>query len=167
MTSYGRQVIGVVGRDVQLIASEFEDVIWKPGGITIDWTAAGIPTGTAVTGTTLTGGTVVPPGARYIPMGTILMEDTGTLKYRPALTADGGALLRGKVYLVNTDILELPPLGIMSGAAPAHPGVFNAGTIWKARLRVGGTNVTSAQFEAAFPMINYAEPATNPGQTFP
>jgi hypothetical protein len=71
MPSYGRQVLTTTGIPVMVLAN-LEDVDWKPGGITIDWSLV-----TAVTAdTTLADGTVIPNGQKGIEFGTILC-DTG------------------------------------------------------------------------------------------
>lgn len=163
MSDYGRSVIGVVGRSVQLIASDFQDVIWKAGGITIDWdlyTALVAPV-------TLTGGTTIAAGEKYIPIGSVVLEnDDGYYGPYDAAAEDGrDALARGKCYLVNEDWTENTPLGLVQGAASDHPGVFNAGTVYKARLKVGGAGQPSWEmFEAAFPMINYVEGLNTPSE---
>ncbi|HBY59056.1 MAG TPA: hypothetical protein DEH78_04500, partial [Solibacterales bacterium] len=69
---------------------------------------------------------------------------------------------RGKCFILNETVLEEDP----SGQATDHPGVFDGGLVWKARLRLGGQNPaylgTGAEpawsaFETAFPRIRYAE----------
>jgi hypothetical protein len=97
-------------------------------------------------------------------VGTVTAGDaTGT--YGPFVSSaiDGRAsLTRGKCFILNESILEDDP----AGGATAHPAVFDGGTVWKARLRVGGVNTTPlgggnepswTQFESAFPRIRYAE----------
>ena len=159
MSDYGYQAnIATVGAAVPLIASDFEDVLWKPGGITIDWdqiTAVGADT-------PLENGIVIPAGYKYIPTGEILAKITASGKYRIHRTnsADGSQTLeRGYCWLVNVHITQLPlPPAIIQSGASDHPGVFNGGTIWRARLKIGGANqATLAQFVAAFPMINFAD----------
>lgn len=160
MPSYGYTNIGTVGNSVNLIASDFEDVRWKPGGITIDWTKV-----TAVSvDTVLTGGTTILAGQKYIPVGTVMVKVTATGLYGPADTSasDGRQTLdatsRGKAFLLNEDVSQNSPLGLVQGNASDHPGVFDTGTIWKALLKVGDTNQpTLNNFLLAFPGIAFAE----------
>lgn len=71
-------------------------------------------------------------------------------------------LTRGQCFILNETVLEEDPIG----QATDHPGVFDGGLVWKARLRLGGQNPaylgTGAEpawsaFETAFPRIRYAE----------
>lgn len=84
--------------------------------------------------------------------------------YRSDATDGRQNLTRGRCFILNETITELGPLGM--GTAPTdHPGVFEGGRVWRARLRVGQVNPTSiggdaptvAAFEAAFPRISYVD----------
>lgn len=161
MSDYGYQPnIGQVGVSLQLIASDMHNVRWKVGGVTIDW-----DTITAVVADTLLpGGTTIKAGQKYIPLGTILAVETSggnAGKYGPHLTTatDGRqTLTRSKCFLLNEDISENTPFGLLQGNASDHPGVFDGGTIWRSRLLVGGTGqATLANFLAAFPAIDFAD----------
>lgn len=160
MPDYGQQTLGIVGSSLQLIASGLSNVRWKVGGITIDWatvTAVGVDT-------VIGNGTTVKAGQKYIPMGTVLAKITASGKYGPADTSvsDGrqtvGSAQRSNAFLLNEDLVQNPPLGLIQGNASDHPGVFDGGTIWRARLLVGGTNqITMANFLLAFPAIDFAD----------
>lgn len=84
--TFGRQIIGVTGTLIQLIAAG--DPEWKTGGITIDWSTI-----TAVgADTTLPEGLVVKSGAKYLRYGQVLCE-IGTQEVQTATitgTPDGG-----------------------------------------------------------------------------
>jgi hypothetical protein len=154
MPTWGRQDLGTVGTSIQLIASDFHDVGWKPGGVTIDW-----DTVTAVgADTLLTGGSTIKAGEKYIPMGEILAKITASGKYGPHRTnaVDGRQTLTpGSCWLMNEDWAQNPVQGsLVTSAATDHPPVFNRGTVWQSRLKVGGANeATLAQLLAAMPGI--------------
>lgn len=64
---FGRNVIGNTGRDVCVIA-DLEDVGWKAGGITVDWSVV-----SAVNAdTTLPDDIVVPNGQKYLRFGQVM-----------------------------------------------------------------------------------------------
>lgn len=73
-------------------------------------------------------------------------------------------LARGLCYILNETVTELGPLGL-GEAASNHPGVFDGGRVWRARLKIGGDNPTSiggsqpsvSAFESAFPRIKYVD----------
>lgn len=159
-TDYGQQTIGVVGTSVQLLASGFHDVRWKVGAITLDWSKVVA----VVADTTLTGGTTIKAGQKYIPMGTVLLKELAGAAnpgyYAPYNSADTfglgtmDATRIGEVFLVNEDIAENPPMGLIGGAATAHPPGLDGGTVWKARLQVGSAGQpTWAMFFAALPNV--------------
>lgn len=108
----------------------------------------------------LTGGA----GTAVITTGT---AGTATGKYGPYSSAatDGRQnLARGRAFILNETLTQLGPLGLNTQATD-HPGVIEGGRVWRARLKVGGVNPTSiggnqpsaADFEAAFPRIQYVD----------
>ena len=163
MADYGQQTLQTVGNALQVIASDFEKVNWKAGGITIDWAKVAAVSGSDVT---LPNGTVIPIGQKYIDMGTVLVKITSggtTGYYGPAdTTATDGrqtvdATRRGEVY-INNEVIAQNPLGgaLVQTASSDHPGVFDGGPVWRSRLHIGGTNEpTLANFLAAFPLISF------------
>lgn len=156
-SSYGRTIIGEVGHSVQVIASGYSDVSWKPGGITVDWDVVD----TLDDDVTLPGGSTVKAGQKYIPGGTVMCQITSNGEYGPYEDGDGdgrGAMARGKAYLLNEDITQdVVAPGIVQGNPSNHPGVFDGGTVWKGRLKVGhgAPEPSFEDFEAAFPLIKY------------
>jgi hypothetical protein len=70
MATYGRQVLGAVGRAVMVAVSMFMD--WKTGGITIDWSIVTA----AVTDTTLPDDNVIKAGQKGLRFGQILCRIT-------------------------------------------------------------------------------------------
>lgn len=92
-------------------------------------------------------------------------DATGTYgPYSSAATDGRQNLTRGYCYILNETVTELGPLGL-GEIASSHPGVFDGGRVWRARLKIGGANVTSiggnqpsvATFETAFPRIAYVD----------
>lgn len=155
MSTYGRQDLQTVGTSIHLIASDYHDVVWKPGGITIDWTTV-----TAVAGAdvVLVGGTTIKIGEKYLAMGEILAKITASGKYGLHRTnaVDGRqTLVRGECYLLDEDWAQNATGGaLVNPTATDHPPVFDTGTVWRARLQVGGANqATFTQFAAAFPNV--------------
>jgi hypothetical protein len=165
-SSYGRQVLTPqIGNDLMVLAN-LDDAIFKPGGVTVDWTTV-----TAVSGTdvTLTDGNIVRVGQKGLRYGQILCQITASGLYGPYDVADTtlgrGTLVRGKCFILNQTVLEN---GVMPGlptlATNHPPGVFYAGLCWLARLiigaaahEIGPAGPTVAAFETAFPQINYAQ----------
>jgi hypothetical protein len=153
------------GRSIQVSADGAPK--YKAGGVTVDWTTvtACPSNGTAYYGVTVANGVAifedsvqVAVGDKAIRYGTILMKDSGTGKYRPALTADGASLKRSETYIVNETWLEADNMSV-------HPGAIDGGRVFEARIgHVGnmatynGTAVppTKAQVEAVMPGIVYA-----------
>jgi hypothetical protein len=121
---------------------------------------SGNVTALTTTATSLTG------GAQTATVATATGGDaTGTYgPYSSAATDGRQNLARGLCYILNESVLETGPLGL-SEAPSSHPGVFDGGRVWRARLKIGGANVTSiggnqptvAAFEAAFPRIRYVD----------
>jgi hypothetical protein len=120
-------------------------------------TVAVVQEGAADADLTLGDGTVVKAGKKYIPAGTILSQITASGKYGPADTSasDGrqtvDATQRGKSWILNEDIFE-DDLG-----SDHNADAFDAGTVYEARLKVGGTNQpTRTNFVAMFPQVRFA-----------
>lgn len=84
--------------------------------------------------------------------------------YSSAATDGRQNLVRGRCAILNEDLTELGPLGLATQATD-HPGVIVGGRVWRARLKLGAANPTSiggnapsvADFEAAFPRIQYVD----------
>jgi hypothetical protein len=92
---------------------------------------------------------------------------TGPGTYGPySSTATDGRqnLVRGRCFILNETVTELGPLGLATQATD-HPGVFEGGRVWRARLKIGGDNPTSigglqptlSAFETAFPRIRFVD----------
>lgn len=90
--------------------------------------------------------------------------NTGTYgPYDSAATDGRQSLNRGYCFILNESVLQVGAMGL-AGVASDHPAVFDGGTVWKARLKVGGQNPTYlgsgsqpswSAFETAFPDIHY------------
>jgi hypothetical protein len=65
---YGRTVYGTIGQDVQVIAGNMADVVWRPAGSTLDWSTVAAVAGTDVT---LLDGTVIKVGQRFLRYGQV------------------------------------------------------------------------------------------------
>lgn len=84
--------------------------------------------------------------------------------YSSAATDGRQTLARGHCFVLNESITELGPIGLATLASD-HPGVFDGGRVWRARLKIGGDNPTSigglqptvSAFETAFPRISYVD----------
>lgn len=72
MGSYGRQTFGQVGFPLS-VAADLEDVDWKAGGITLDWSTVAAVSGSDVT---WNDGNVVKVGAKALRYGQILTKIT-------------------------------------------------------------------------------------------
>jgi hypothetical protein len=159
MPGYGRQIIGVVGNSIGLIATDFEDARWKVGGCTLDWLSVAAVSGSDVV---LTGGTTVVIGQKYVPLGTVmnlLTSGANAGKYAPYNSAGthGEAALTRDSVLMTEDWLQNAPMALTTNYATDYFGGLQAGTVWFARLQIGGAGQpTQAAFEAAFPGILYA-----------
>ena len=113
--------------------------------------------GAAAADVTLTDGRVVKIGDKYIPEGTVLSQVTATGLFAPAdTTASDGrqtvdATQRGKSFVLNEAIVKSDP-------GSDHTGkVFDAGTVFEARLKIGGTGQpTRTNFVAMFPGVAFA-----------
>lgn len=149
---------------IRALGGEYSDalVTGSAGGpYTVTFQAGqGNVTALALGTNSLTGGST--PGLTFATStgGT----NAGTYGPYDSGATDGRAVLtRSQCYVLNETVLEEDPSG---SAATNHPGVFDGGLVWKARLRLGGANATIlgsgsepswSAFETAFPRIRYAE----------
>jgi len=146
------------GRSIQVLANA-QGALWKTGGVTMDWTdvpAVGANATTYYTGDVVAGGKVtfednvqVLTGEKVLRYGSVIYKKVdGTY----ALATDAtGALVKGETFVVNETWLEED---LMSN----HPGVLDAGKVFKARLLVGGAGQpTLAGFNTAMPGILFAD----------
>lgn len=133
---------------------------YKAGGVTIDWSLV-----TAASGdVTLTDGSVIKDGQKYLRYGQILTMVTATGKYAPydpALTQGSELLVRGRCFIVDQTTLQYS-----SGSSTLGPandiigGVFDGGAIWFDRIIQSGVasatkalGPTKVNFLAAFPLV--------------
>lgn len=161
MTSYGRQQTYTTGTTVMAAADALQNMDWKTGGVTIDWSTVAAASGDQ----TLLDGTVVPNGQKGLQLGAVLTKITATGKYGPY---DSGAsdgrqtLARGDCWILNESVLEKVPTGL--GSLPTdHPAVFDGGKVFQDRIQVVGgaaatylgatTRPTLSAFETAFPRV--------------
>jgi hypothetical protein len=112
------------------------------------------------TATSLTGGS----GTAVVATSTAGVS-SGTYGPASSTATDGRqALVRGRCFILNRSVREYDALGLATKATD-HPGVFDGGRVWRARLNIGGDNPTSiggleptlAAFETAFPGITYVD----------
>ena len=98
--TYGRQVLGSIGRTLMVIASETEDIGWKIGGITLDWLLFAAVTGADLT---LPDDQLVAIGQKYARFGQILCRvrstEVQTVTITPGTTPGGTFTLAGSVAL--------------------------------------------------------------------
>lgn len=150
MSSYGRQASQTIFIERTQVLADGSDADWKTGGPTIDWSTI-TPAGTD---TPLPDGEVIPAGIRFMQFGEVLARITASGKFGLHRTnaADGRQTLTpGDCFILNKTVRE-------DEAASDHPGVFDGGRVWEARLVVGGTNQTTlALLKAAFPCLSYAK----------
>ncbi len=127
----------------------------KVAGVTIDWSTVPAAGGD----TTLTDGTVIKAGEKFIRYGTVIAKITASGKFGPydAAALDGrDTLVRGECFIVEETIVEKQ---MHSLYAPG--GVYDGGIFFLARCvnNAGDltTNPTRTQMEAAFPDVTWAE----------
>lgn len=151
MPGFGPQTISGGNVSQIMVLANLEDADFKPAGLTIDWN-------TVTAATSLTqyeDGTTLASGQKGIPYGTILTRITASGKFGPwASGASDGrqTLARGACYILNETIVQSKP------GSDIPTAVFDGGLVWKDRLRVGGAGqITTANFETAFPRIEYAQ----------
>lgn len=150
MSSYGRGATQTLYVERTQVLADGSDADWKTGGVTIDW-----PTVTApVADVTLADGEVIPAGTKFIAFGETLARITASGKFGLHRTdaLDGRQnRVAGDCYVINKTVRE-------DEDASDHPGVFDGGRVWEARLVAGGANqATLAQIKAAFPRLSYAK----------
>jgi hypothetical protein len=150
MPTYGRQLIGpTTGNPIQVSADGDPD--WKTGGITIDWTTV-VAVGSD---TTLPDGNVIPAGQKGLALGQVLCVITASGKYGPYLSGatDGRqTLTQDQAWILNESVLQLGPGN--TGGPTDHPGVFDGGKVWQARLGVGAAGQpTLAALRAVMPRL--------------
>lgn len=114
--------------------------------------------GASVGAATLASGQVVPDSVKYIELGTIMTRITASGKFGPADTSasDGREIVtnavRGDCFVLDRDILY-------TDLDSDHTGeVFDSGTVFKSRLKIGGTNQpTEANVETMLPGITFLQ----------
>lgn len=161
MPSYGRVSTYTTGQPVMVAADALQNMIWKTGGITLDWaTVAAVGADT-----TLADGTVIPNGQKGLEYGTILCRITATGFYGPYASAatDGRqTLARGACFVLNESVLQNAPFGI-GAAVTDHPAVVEGGKVWKARLKAAATGTATlpayTALDAALPRLSYVDTA--------
>ena len=122
------------------------------GGITIDWTDANIPTGAAGTGTTLSDGTYVGPGVKYLRYGSVVFWTVTANKRDKAKVAVAATVpVRDRCAVLNETVVEGEQMDLHAG------GAFYGGRVYRQRLNVGGTWVTEANLLAACPLLELVE----------
>ena len=167
MSSIGERSLFTVtgGRSIQVNADGAPK--YKAGGVTIDWDTVPACPANASTyyGITVADDKVtfednveVKVGEKALRYGTILMQDSVSGKYRPALAADGATLKRSETFILNETWLE-------EDNKSDHPGVIDGGRVFELRVAhsgnvativAGSAPPTKAQIEAALPGIVYA-----------
>lgn len=111
--------------------------------------------GAAAAEVTLADGSKVAAGDKYILAGTVMARITATGKYAPAdTTASDGretvtAAVRGERFILDRTMIK--------SLHGDHTGqLFDAGTVWKARLQIGGSGQpTEAHVEAMLPGVTF------------
>jgi hypothetical protein len=122
------------------------------GGITIDWTDANIPTGTAVTGTTLADGTYVAPGVKYLRYGTCMFWTvTANKRDKAKMAVTATALAVGRCALLNETVVEGEQMDLHAG------GAMYGGRVYRQRINSGGALPTEAAILAALPLLELVE----------
>lgn len=137
---------------------------YKPGGVTIDWDKV-----TAINAdATLTDGSVIKSGQKYLRYGQVLTKITASGKYGPydPSVTDGRELLtRGRVYILDETLIQYNAGSSGLGAANDHAGgVFEGGLVWIDRVLHSGTGThtlaagpTLAEVLTAFPELRQAK----------
>ena len=111
------------GRSIQVSADGAPK--YKHGGVTFDWTTVPAIAGADVT---YEDGVVVKIGERALRYGSIVYRmPSGHF----GLATDATTLVRGETFIVNETWLEDDQMS-------NHPGVIEAGRVFRDRLRVGG-----------------------------
>lgn len=153
MPGFGTSTISTGGRILR--ASADGHLRRKVAGWTIDWTPV-----TAVSGSpaTLSDGTVVAIGDKYIRYGTIMCKVTGAGqgntvgKYCPYLAGatDGRQTLsRGACFILDETVVQSQLHSDHAG------GPFDGGRVFLARVTDIGANPSQSAIEAAMPGITW------------
>lgn len=155
MSSVGRQTVTQIGSSISVLANP-NDVRYKPGGITIDWSTVAAQSGSDAT---FKDGRILVVGKKGLRYGQILVQITASAKYGPydPLAADGRqTLTKGLVYILPRTVFEEDDMS-------DHPGVIDGGRVFKERLLITtGTHSLAAgptvtEFETIFwPAVQYA-----------
>lgn len=152
---YGVNDIATIGGGLRALADR-ASARWKAGGATIDWT-----TETAVSGSdvTLTDGTVIKIGDKYLRYGTILTRITASGKFGKADTgaSDGREIVtnavRGDAFVLDRTVV-LSELGrsLIIG------DLFDAGIAFRDHLNLGYSGApTEANLETMLPGVTFAK----------
>lgn len=154
MPSFGRQILGTTGRQVQVTADGSPE--WVTGGVTIDWATVEAASGDTI----LADDVVILDGQKGLRYGTVLAKITASGKWGPADTSahDGReALSRGNCGILNSTVLQHGPLpGFVSGPTD-HPGVITGGKVFRERILAGTGDLPDFDdLEAALPRLSYA-----------
>lgn len=136
--TYGRQVLQATGYPIMVAASGVNDMKWKIGGITVDWTT--VPPLNAAS-TVALDGTPVPAGVSVLPLGTVMTKITASGKYGPFTSAPPAATTTSAATVIGAFILPL------TSAASLYPGdtlTIDAGGQLETGVvsSVNGNNVT-------------------------
>lgn len=149
--SYGQNQIATVGVGLRALAAP-ETGQFKAGGVTIDWASVAAVAGADVT---LTDGTVIAIGDKYIRYGTVISKITASGKYGPANTgnADGTQLVtaaqRGSSFILDHTVIQ-------SRDADVVGGCLYGGLVFRDHLNIGGSGQPAeADVITMFPQINF------------
>lgn len=159
--TYGRQLLSpVIGIPITVLFN-LDDVLWKAGGVTIDWTTVVA----ASADTTYLDGNIVKSGYKALRYGQVLCRITATGLFGPfqSTASDGRqTLARESAFILNETVLESGPLiGMLTGPT-SHPGVFYGGLVWRDRLLLSGVASAPLATPAGAPTLT-AVSGTSPG----
>lgn len=155
---WGRQVLGNQSiQPTSVLAAG--DGIYKPGGLTIDWSLVAAVSGSDVT---LADGSVIKIGQKFLRFGQILTKVTSGGKfgpYDPAAVDGRQTLTRGECFIVERTIVNQNVLGFNTEEIELV-GALEGGTLWLDRVIQSGVAAaslaagpTKVNFLAAFPMV--------------
>lgn len=147
------------GNPVRLSADGYP--IWLDSGVTVAWELIPAPSAD----TTLADGTFVPAGTSYIEPGTLMVRVlTGSSagKFAPfdSSQTDGRQTLTlGDCGLKDETLVNTTPSVYIVSMNTTLCGLIVGGLVFRARLKVGGTNqATLTQLLAALPTIQLTRP---------